>query len=129
MSSPFLLLLAVFLSLLCLCVVPASGQACTGLTVVNGPAYRAANLEYFITGSQLFGSMRNLTRTLQVTTLTMSFYWTSASANTVPIHISLALYGPATCGAQGDSQLLGVTGVQSYAVGAIAGTVTFFQVS
>ena len=50
----------------------------------------------------------------------MSFYWQAGSGNTVPVRVSMALYGPPNCGPQGESQLLGVTSVYTIAAGQLS---------
>ena len=99
--------------------IPPS-NTCTGTTpIVTGPT-TTATLDEYTFANQLIGSLRNITSVQQVNALSFSFYWGSGVTNAVPVHASLALYGPPSCGPQLDSQLLGVTAVYTWEVGALA---------
>ena len=114
-SRAFAMVVLALLAVLSLLLAPVQAQNCTGAAIVNGPA--SESYQYFWPADQLLGSVRTLTVTQQVTQLAMSFYWSSANANAAPVHVSLALYGPPNCGPQGESQLLGVTSVYTFAAG------------
>ena len=102
--------------------VGPTGGGCSGAVVVNGPA-ADSTVQYFWPADQLLGSTRVLSATQQVTALSMSLYWASVSNNSAPVHVSLALYGPPSCGDVGDSQLLATTSVYTYAAGALTDSV------
>ena len=86
----------------------APAQACTGTALVAGPAV-SPTLNYYAVLSEFIGVQRVLNTTQQVVSITMPLYYTQSTPNPVPIHVSFGLYGPSTCGTQGDSVLLGIT--------------------
>ena len=110
------------LLVLLLLASPVRSQNCTGATIINGPTAEVFS-GYFGSSDQLLGSARVLTVTQQIRQLSMSFIWdVQTASNTAPVHVSLALYGPATCGPQGDSLLLGVTTVRTFAANSLSFT-------
>ena len=103
----------------CAAAAPPSGPCATGSVIINGPTVDTAI--YYWPVDQLVGSVRTLKVTQQVNSLSMSVYWAPTLPNTVPVRLSLALYGPPNCGPQGESQLLAVTSVYTFAVGELTG--------
>ena len=99
--------------------LPTANNTCSNtVPILNGPD--DFNIDYYYTGVyQLLGALRPLNVTQQIDALAMSFYWDLQTPNTVPVHVTLALYGPPTCGTQGDAQLLAVTPVYTFPPGSL----------
>ena len=100
-------------------VQPVTGT-CSGQTFVNGPAAAFVSQYYWPSADELLGTPRTLTSTQQVIALQQTFDWYNSSINYKPVTITLALYGPATCGNQGDSQLLAIATPYTFPVGGLA---------
>ena len=102
------LLLVVF----CLSAASTAGQTlCSGAAVSVGPAVTPSSFSLYGSTPQLYASRRNVTTTTQVTSLSMNLVYYAQTANTQPIQLSYALYGPPTCGSMGESALLATTAI------------------